>query len=732
MASPNLKLELASIKEHIGGDTPVVLQENNDGSVDLCFEMEVALPREKEGLLIHEKEPVKLRFPSTYPLHPPRPLLRKDFPRAVAHVQPSIELDPTEIEPCVVDEKLETYFPVHGLSGLLTQLQFWLDNAAFDLLRSRDDRWEPARRNGLPFQIVLDHRVLAEKIGRRLGQIALGLDLVGEDILSAFGYTHDHQTLSIPQLADAIKDKRCGAGVIVAWPSDDHRNISTDTLFDQQMSVEQVLALAGHVGIHHLRSLLENLARHIGEADEKFLLFVILVVRRPKPVHQIENASLRYEFFPICCFFRTTHNAVTMRPTFTFDRQQPCYPAQIVDVFYPSRQQVLSGKSFSKNQHLFLVGCGSLGSKIAIQLGKSGFGEMTLCDYARLRPHNAGRMGIGITDNRVLEPKVDLVARELEGLEHSVGVEKRSLAALVKGGQIVLPDQTTLLLDTTASPVVHNALIMNTVAPKECKLALASFYAGGRVAIFAIESVARKTDLHDIIALFWAHWARSSDEAVEAVWGDASSLERFATGLGCDSWTMIMSDANASLLAAGITEKLTKVLEKDTAEELPQISFATSDKMSVHWCDLDADYCIDVTCKADWKIKISTALANKIEQQARAQSPSETGGYILGFINKLAKRITITNFLAAPPDSHASPSEFTLGVEGATDALLRVNKRTFGNIRTLGTWHSHPKGGGASKTDTQTLHSLAREMGGEPAMLLIWRPEGLLAVMEDD
>ena len=43
------------------------------------------------------------------------------------------------------------------------------------------------------------------------------------------------------------------------------------------------------------------------------------------------------------------------------------------------------------SQPLVILGCGSVGSKIAMHLGRAGFGSMAFVDNESMSPHNAAR-----------------------------------------------------------------------------------------------------------------------------------------------------------------------------------------------------------------------------------------------------------------------------------------------------------------------------------------------------
>ncbi|MEI6536412.1 MAG: hypothetical protein WCN98_13785, partial [Verrucomicrobiaceae bacterium] len=118
------------------------------GRVAVEIDMHVDLPN-RYVLLgttpsgVRAVEPVTLLFPNAFPLQAPVALLRKDFDRSLAHVQPGTIAD--RPVPCLFDGSLTELLQSGGILGVVDQLAEWLNRAALGTLINPHHGWEPVR-----------------------------------------------------------------------------------------------------------------------------------------------------------------------------------------------------------------------------------------------------------------------------------------------------------------------------------------------------------------------------------------------------------------------------------------------------------------------------------------------------------------------------------------------------------------------------------------------------------
>jgi integrative and conjugative element protein (TIGR02256 family) len=110
------------------------------------------------------------------------------------------------------------------------------------------------------------------------------------------------------------------------------------------------------------------------------------------------------------------------------------------------------------------------------------------------------------------------------------------------------------------------------------------------------------------------------------------------------------------------------------------------------------------------------------------KTPKETGGVLLGSVFLFSKTIVVTDILKAPADSVEEESRFILGTEGLENKIKEIEKKTNGKVTYLGTWHTHPYGGGASQTDNKTFIKLIFVRNYEPTICLIITPDEIILV----
>src|ERR1700730_17166511 len=91
-----------------------------------------------------------------------------------------------------------------------------------------------------------------------------------------------------------------------------------------------------------------------------------------------------------------------------------------------------------------------------------------------------------------------------------------------------------------------------------------------------------------------------------------------------------------------------------------------------------------------WIITIDRGLASRILAMRDLRLPSETGGILFGLVDIPARRIHLVDATPAPPGSIEEPGGFVRGMAGVDKMMEDVRRRTAGQVRYVGEWHSHP------------------------------------------
>lgn len=727
MADPSYVAEVKALAKSHPSILDPTITELDDGSFELHFCMKVQGAREGRKNSVRDEEPIKIIFPAAWPMKAPKIRLRGDFCRSIAHINQSLELAPDWVDPCIVDMPLETYIREEGLSGLFNQLQVWLDNVAFDNLREKDGQWEPMRRDGLPIFTIADEAILRAYVSEHSNYQYLYTtkhDHPFHDDGTPFFLVHEKKKCTINAALKNYREIKEAAITLLCWG--DQKVVTGDIHPDGYQRLSDLITAADSYGCDKFKRQVDDIARRIARRQSKIVLLIILAVRRPLALSgNLDEEETNIELLPYCCVVEPEELLVGGRTQiFQAKRDAITYPVMLRKKVSAKLLQRIAGLSAPLDRKICFLGCGSLGSKLAMHLGKCGIGHQHLIDSSIVMPHNLARMGVMIDHRWAQVAKVNAVESELLMLGHAPTVSPVNIIdeASEKGG-VYLPDDTCLVVDTTASLSVHDALCHYSINPKETRIAQSLFYANGKVAYLAFEGADREIDIEHLKGYFWRHWMLNGG------W-PGGGLQRVIVGEGCSSLTMTMSDMQASIFSAGIAQKITASLSQPFPDKgALYIGVLDDDKCSVKWNSYEVPPVISTQTDSEWQIDILQEVGAEIEEAVKLAGKNETGGYLLGRVNRSMRRITIGAQLPAPPDSKFSETYFELGTEGAGEALQGAYLKSQKAFLACGTWHSHPKGGDASMVDLAALEKLAHEAIGLPMVSIIWRPGSYLSVV---
>lgn len=226
----------------------------------------------------------------------------------------------------------------------------------------------------------------------------------------------------------------------------------------------------------------------------------------------------------------------------------------------PDGFEVLLGKTVG------IVGCGSVGSKVAASLCRSGVGRFLLIDEDVFFPGNVVRNELDLTNigahkayalkDRLLEisPRADVKALRLSlGGQESASLMAGALEALGK---------CDLLIDATATPVAFN-MIASVSRRQKKPMIWAQVFAGGIGGIVA----RARPDIDPIpIAARDQIEVWCEDQGVD--WIRQDEPGRY-NGVGADGRPMIADDAEVSIIASHATRFATDILSRPEASIFP-------------------------------------------------------------------------------------------------------------------------------------------------------------------
>lgn len=691
-------------------------------------------------------ETVQMTLPADFPLAAPTIRLRPDFDRSLAHVNPGPPDEPPV--PCIYDGSLLELVQQQGLAAVLNQLVLWLENAALGRLIDPEQGWEPVRRDSLDDFVVLDPAHLRGLVERRAGHAAFTFEYLAYPLEDGLQTRHgeiarERVAFKQGELHHRFSERSwpphpefvVGRSVaIFVWPG---RHPSGAEIISDRYRPETVTDLgtlreraADYGCADALQTAFDQLERCLAGCKPAgpLPLAVVLCARRPLPL--IHSGSP----LELCAYL------VDIRGPKLFphgDRTRVS-PAGLRHAAAPRLLRSMAGIPEEAEARTWtLLGAGSLGSKLAMHLGRSGNAPRAVVDRAYFSPHNNARHGLsplqGVT--MAFEPKALALADSLRGLgQETTGCLADVLSVLRDPERIrsVLPGKDGAVVNATASLAVREALAAVPDAARLPRVIEAALFADGLVGLLSLEGAARNPNTGDLISEAYALML-DRDALRERVL-TATGLRRQVTGEGCGSTTMVMSDARLSLTAAAMAEIVSGWLYQGLPVDAGRLMLGMvgADGISLSWSSYAVTpwHPVAVDGQAGWQVRISPRAHQKIAEEVGRWPGVETGGILVGRYSDAAQTFYVVDVLSAPDDSRRSAAEFVLGTAGARDRLRRYSESSGSSLYCLGTWHSHliPSGPSALDRATAIAIGLARLL---PSALLIHTPTGYRAVLAD-
>lgn len=673
------------------------------------------------------REEVRFEFPADFPGRAPTFSLRPDFSRNHPHVQPWLT-DDGRVVPCVLNGSIGEFIAARGFHDLVAQILDWLEGAAEGRLMNLKQGWEPARRDTYQDVLIATDTRLTSLVNRQGGFGLFAAEYVckwTQEFTSFYwGALRDPVNVKAPLSEKRFAiDAEYGRGeglALVVWPgrTPGGKLITCDHYVpDDVATVGDLLERARLYGVdNELRNGLAILrSQAAGRKPMTFPLVITLLVRRPARV--IGTMS----DIEICSY--VTPNVLPIGPM--TDLAAPARPVSHRDAIEPGLLRRMSGDA--EWPKWVMLGCGSLGSKVAAHAGRSGNAPDIVADKGSLSPHNTARNALFPGSEGLaigwLSPKAKALAETLKAFRKPVMpmvVDHVELARHLLGirGKTAKPK---FLVNTTASLVVRESLSADEFdgLPRGVEMSL---FDGAGIGYVGVEGTGRNPNASELVASLYHH--ASSKIALRQRLLDGEHLARVATGQGCGSLTMVVSDARLSAMAAVMTEALPlddgttagfHLFERDgLGTKHEAVTVAPFRRVPIEGLD-------------GWSVSVSEPVYQRIMEEKGRWPRAETGGVLIGWSSPLARRMVIVDQIDAPQDSRRTAAEFLLGVTGLPEAFATLAENSAGLLRCIGTWHSHLGSATPSPTDKNSAR-VAGAFDAQPLVFLISGVDGLRAV----
>lgn len=736
---------LAVLQQH-PSLTDIGLPMEVEGGIEIAATVPVSLPTrlQSAGISptgIRNLEPCWLVFPTGWPMQAPKVWLRPDFPLDLPHINPHRMGE--RVNPCLFEGSMDEVLHRFGLERIIDQLCDWLCKAASGQLLDLEQGWEPTRRDATPSTVVFsaeDAIAKAPLNGDLL--VTQGSYFLFEGNLLAYAeeklnavepaFDQQHHEIGSHQFEGGVIPfffARCVDGSDVPRVVS---NYSPETVSDFASLMEQATSLGAKR--EQIERSLSSFAFKMEISPQRpnwsagVHAIVVLLVQRPSSL--IGSPGRSVEVLPYVVKF-------SPNPQLPVKPLAEAHPALHSHRVSPALLSLASGLQVPSKPPKFLIfGCGSLGSKVALHLGRAGFGNMTFVDNESLSPHNAARHALVPPRSPIFLPqKAVQMGLAFQQLGHDDCASSQMDAAELllneeAANQLLgLGDEASIVLDTTASLRVSVAATASKALSSGLhrRFVQSAMYSQGKAVYLFSEGVGRSVSTDDLRARLF-ELCRSDVELRTRLAGDSVDPTRIFVGDNCRSMTMPMTDSKVSRAASLVSSQL----EQWVTHGLPslgQLCYGQEDVSGIGMIwkreELYPSITFHSTRGEGWTVRVLSSIERAIDSEARSWKNFETGGALLGHVIRSTRTIIVAGMIDAPSDSVRSEATFILGTDGLVKSLRDANEGSLGHLHFIGTWHSHPKGGAASQLDLVTLRKIAGDAQGLPAVSLIWRPQDL-------
>jgi hypothetical protein len=722
-----------------------------DGATHIAVDIPVELPSRSRpsgvsATGVRAIETCTLVFTKSWPLRAPRPYLRADFPLYLPHINPHSA--GRLVSPCVFEGSLDELLHRFGLDAIIDQVIEWLENAAAGTLIDLSQGWEPTRRDACPSTVVFSAERVAEItpadgtiLATRAGYATIEDGLyayVANSLVAEPELVFDQTQQGEPRGKWASGS--CATFIARAPLIDGRPRVVATYQPETVVDLGSLLARAADLGIdrealehmlneYYGRSILRNVQDPRAWAHGLYAI-VILAVQRPAPL--VGSSGRSVEVLPYVVRY-------VIDPKALLERKTSAHPAFHAHALSPELLARTSGHPLPATRaKMVLLGCGSLGSKLGLHLGRGGFGDLTFVDKEAMSPHNLARHAL-VDEMSVLLPpnKAEHMKTAFAKLSHqdtrAINADAVSVFTEATRFADVVPADAALIVDATASLQVLAAASKSApLAGHAGRLARATMYGQGRCGVLTLEGPGRAARVDDLCGLLFER-CRSDPRLRAAIAGDSTGPTRIFVGDNCRSLTTPMSDAVVSRSAAPMAIQIERWLV-DGVPPAAQICIGVGDTagLGMSWVTVEVPpvTIIPVAEDGGWEVRVLPPVAHAIDADAHRWGRLETGGALIGRISYECRTITIAGLVDAPPDSVRRQDRFVLGTTGLVAALRKAHGDSLGYLMFIGTWHSHPLGGPHSGIDRDTLTKIAKDAGGLPMVSLVWTPTGLRCAVD--
>lgn len=694
----------------------------------VSFSVERELCGETHCDAVLSTEPISLRY-SKSDLGTKAPSIhsgRSDFPRELPHLNPIEEHQPAHF--CINRLGTQVVYDSEGINGVLNRLDNWLSDAASGNLEP--DGWEPIPRSSENF-IDINIGGFQELIFKSKDK---GI-LYGECFAAIFGKNNEEKIyLSMPEdfgikqnFKNELKNKNipginspCFSGFpwVCMWETS--LPVCGDRFGLVLNSFDNLKKYIHHAGLEEkFSSFMSETLKRAGFGESGF--FALFIAQsRPKTLtdaipSDADGEAKKIEIVSLVVKVGASNSKVEVVSVSQCGQLARVSQKLLSDI---------SDVALKFKKSLPIIGVGTLGSKIAVQLCRQGIERLMLVDDDILSPHNIARHELG---------QGDLYRNKAESLK---GELERKFPVIVRASKVKLENmaqadldkvmESPLVLDASADKAVMRRLVSNKNFPRVCRAVLTH---KGNLGLLYKEGALRNPRLDDLEVL--SYGLASECEVLTEWLNDESQGQVMLVGASCSGSSLKLSDAKVSIHVGNFMPVISDMLSGDEKFESGIFVNACNDRgfsrKTIFYKVPEFNIYSATEAGVSWEIRIHPDVIVSINEATKRGAANEAGGYLYGrydFHTKVCVVVDVKN----PVPMQATPTSLELPPAMQSTEELALMEKTNGKLIVLGSWHSHPGGHNAkSDKDIQQLKrsALLNDETPRPFLMLINGTNGI-------
>ncbi len=374
-----------------------------------------------------------------------------------------------------------------------------------------------------------------------------------------------------------------------------------------------------------------------------------------------------------------------------------------------------NGLSAVNKTKICLIGVGSLGSQVFLNLVRAGFGKWSLIDNDIFLPHNLARH---VLDHRAIGyTKTECLAWIANNMIDRESIAKPIAKDILKTDEYdddlkTAVNSADIILDCSASSAVARFIARDL--PSSARRISLFFTPSGNDSVLLAEDSTREISLDHVELQYYRLLVHEKElEGHLTVPG-----VQLRYGNSCRDINTSLSQELAALHSAIGARAFRKISSEEDAKIL---IWRANPDLSVKALAFSPQK-LDEVKTASWTICIDPWVVKKFLAARASRLPNETGGILIGSFDLQRKIAYILDTVLSPPDSKEWPYVYIRGCQGLANRMKEIGDITMGRLEYMGEWHAHTGSDcSPSREDKLAFSWLSdcRLPDGLPAIMLI-------------